>query len=150
MDTGTRTTEELIELIRSGFDAPGGGVLDGKEGIEEMAQLLSEIAAPGFSTEMVSESGSREHSGVDGFREVLRDWITPYERFRLAVEELIVNGEVIVFLATQVATTKHGGVEVETPSASVWWLRDGSVSRIGFYLDRRAGLEAAGLDPDRA
>jgi ketosteroid isomerase-like protein len=64
------------------------------------------------------------------------------------VDEVVAGDDVIVFLARQVAMTKHGGVEVETPSASVWWLRDGEVSKVGFYLDRRAGMEAAGLDPE--
>ena len=55
----------------------------------------------------------------------------------------------LVFLARQVATTRHDGVEVETESASVWWAEDGQIRQAAFYLDRRAGLEAAGIDPDR-
>jgi hypothetical protein len=40
-------------------------------------------------------------------------------------------------------------VEIETSSASVWWANDGMLTQAVFYLDQRAGLEAAGLDPDR-
>jgi hypothetical protein len=87
---------------------------------------------------------------VEGFREALSDWISPYESFRLEIDEAIPLVDRIVFLVRQVAKTKHGGVEIVTPSASVWWLVDGAISQAGFYLDQRAGLEAAGLDPDRA
>ena len=55
----------------------------------------------------------------------------------------------VIFLVRQIATTRHSGVEVETSSASVWWLEDAQIRQAGFYLDRRAGLKAAGYDPDR-
>jgi ketosteroid isomerase-like protein len=41
-------------------------------------------------------------------------------------------------------------VEVETSSAAVWWFEDGQVRQAAFYLDRQAGLKAAGIAaPDR-
>jgi ketosteroid isomerase-like protein len=36
---------------------------------------------------------------------------------------------------------------VATESASVWWVREGLISQIVFYLDRQAALKAAGIDP---
>lgn len=128
----------------------GGTVLDGPMGIDQMAEILRENAHPDFVTVMVSESaGPRESRGIEGFKEALRDWISPYESFRLEIEEAIVHENKIVFLASQVATTKHDRVDVVTESASVWSIEEGLVSQIGFYLDRAAGLKAAGLDPDR-
>ncbi len=62
---------------------------------------------------------------------------------------MIGSEDKLVFLARQVATTKHDAVEVETESASVWWLEDGLISQAVFYLDRQAALKAAGIDPDR-
>jgi ketosteroid isomerase-like protein len=115
-----------------------------------MTTLIRDNVHPEFVTIMLSESGvAQEYRGVDGFREALRDWISPYERFRLVVDETIPLDDRIVFLARQVARTKHDGVEIETPSASVWWLEDGLVRQASFYLDQRAGLQAAGLDPNR-
>ncbi len=55
----------------------------------------------------------------------------------------------LVFLVRQVATTKHNAVEIETSSAAVWWLEDGQIRQAAFYLDRRAGMTAAGFEPDR-
>ena len=143
-------TAELIESIRRGAMFSGGTVLEGSEGIDQMTALLRDNAHPQFVTVMTSESGiPREFKGVEGFREALSDWISPYESFRLEIDEVIPLDDGIVFLARQVATTKHDEVVIETASATVWWLEDGMISEARFYLDRRAGLEAAGLDPDR-
>jgi ketosteroid isomerase-like protein len=144
------STQELIEMIRQGAMLGGRTVLDGPADVDEMADLLQESVQPDFVTRMVSESaGSQEFRGIEGFKEALNDWISPYESFRLKIEEAIVSGDKLVFLARQVATTKHDGVEVETQSASVWWAENGQIRQAAFYLDQRAGLEAAGVDPDR-
>jgi ketosteroid isomerase-like protein len=148
--TEARSTDELIELIRQGVMFSGGTVLEGSEGIDQMMVVLRDNTHPDFVTVMLSESGMpQEYRGLEGFREALSDWISPYERFRLVIDEAIPLPDKIVFLARQVATTKHDGVEIETPSASVWWFEDGAIRQAGFYLDQRAGLQAAGLDPDR-
>jgi hypothetical protein len=64
---------------------------------------------------------------LHGFKEALGDWITPYERFRLEIDDVLIGDEndQLVFLVRQVGTTKHGGVEIETPSGSVWDLEEG-------------------------
>ena len=148
--TDAPTSQELIEMIKQAAMLGGGTVLDGPAGIDQMADLLQGNVQPDFATVMVSESaGSQEFRGIEGFKEALNDWISPYESFRLEIEEAIVSEDKLVFLARQVATTKHDGVEVETESASVWWAEDGQIRQAAFYLDRRAGLEAAGIDPDR-
>jgi ketosteroid isomerase-like protein len=92
-----------------------------------------------------------DHPGIEGFREALGDWITPYESFRLEIDETIVtDDDAIVFLVHQVATTKHGGVEIKTPSGSVWRTSEGRIAQAAFYIDQPMALRAAGLDPDRS
>jgi ketosteroid isomerase-like protein len=142
-----QSADQLAELILRGEVFGSGTILDGPAGIDQMAEVLREIAHPDFVTLMVSGSGPPgESTGVDGFKELLQDWISPYETFQLEVEDVIANEDKIVFLARQVAKTRHGGVEVTTESASVWWLKEGLVSQTAFYLDRRAGMRAAGVD----
>jgi ketosteroid isomerase-like protein len=151
MPSQPKSTQELIEQIRRGVRFGGGTVLEAPEGIDQMAGLLEDNIHPDFVTLMVSDSGPpQESGGIEGFKKLLSDWISPYETFRLEIEEVIVKEDKLVFLARQVATTKHGGVEVETESASVWWLKDGLISQAVFYLDQRSALKAAGLDPDHA
>jgi len=45
--------------------------------------------------------------------------------------------------ALQVGVTRHGGVELSQPSASVWKLRDGLIYRVEFHLDRGVALKSA-------
>jgi ketosteroid isomerase-like protein len=146
-----QTAEELAELILQGRMFGSGTVLAGSDGIEQMAEVLAQIGEPDFVTVMVAASGPpQEATGVDGFRELLSDWISPYESFQLEVEDVLASEGKLVFLARQVAMTRHDGVKVATESASVWWVKSGRVSQVGFYLDRHAGMRAAGIDPDAA
>ena len=143
----SRTNEELVDLIRQGVTFSGGSALHGEEGIETMALLLTETAHPDFVTVMVGGAGnSTEYAGVDGFRQALGDWITPYERFSLEIDEVVVNDDKLVFLVRQVGTTKHDEVEIETPSGSVFELEDGQIRRATFYIDPREARAAGGLD----
>jgi len=125
----------------------GGRTLHGNDWIDLGVSVLETHAAPDFVTVMTSESATQEFPGVDGYREAVADWITPYERFRLEIDDVIVKDDKLVFLAHQVGTTKYQGVEVETDSASVWWVRDGLIAQVVFYLDRQAALKAAGIEP---
>lgn len=141
-----RSTAELADLIRQGVVS--GTTFEGEEGIEELATVLTELAQPDLLTVMVPQHGpAREFVGIDGFREALTDWISPYERFRLVIDEMIERPDKLLFLARQIGTTKHGGVEVEIAGASLWSLADGRVSQTTFYLDREAALRATGIDP---
>lgn len=141
--------DDLVQLIRRGDLFGGGTVLEGQQGIGLMESVLAEWAEPDFVTVMHSESAVQEYQGIAGFREALSDWMTPYERFRLAIDEVIVKDDKLIFLVRQLARTKHQGVEIETPSAAVWWSRGGRFNQAVFYLDQHSALEAAGIDPDR-
>jgi hypothetical protein len=140
---------EIVKGIRQGGAFSEGAVLEGEEGIGLMEMFLQEWAVPDFVTVMHSESAAQEYEGIAGFREALTDWITPYERFRLAIDEVIAVDDKLVFLVRQLARTKHQSVEIETPSGSVWWSKDGRLTQAVFYLDQRSALKAAGIDPDR-
>jgi ketosteroid isomerase-like protein len=147
MSTDRPSAEELPGLIGAAF-ADGSTTFEGPEGVEQMARFLRDFAHPDFVTVMVPQDGPAvERPGIDGFREALSDWISPYERFRLVIEEVVPLESRVVFRARQVATTKHGGVEIDTPGVSVWSVVDGKVRQAAFYLDEEAGLRAAGLDP---
>jgi ketosteroid isomerase-like protein len=147
---GALTTAELMELISQGGPFSPGSKVEGDEMIEAVMELLRHNAHPEYITVMVSESVSNDYPGVAGFREAWSDWISPYEGFRIEVDEVLMLEDKLVFTVRQIAMTRHSGVEVETPSAAVWWFEDGQVRQAAFYLDRQAGLKAAGIaSPDR-
>jgi len=113
--------------------------------IGAVTELLRRNAHQDYVTVMVSESITQDYAGPEGFREAWEDWITPYESFRVELDEVIRLEDKLVFAVRQIVSTRHSSVEVETPSAAVWWFEDGQVRQAAFYLDRRAGLKAAGV-----
>ena len=148
--SGDLSTAELAALISQGGPFSAGRSLTGDELVDSVTQLLRYNAHPEFVTLMVSESVTQDYAGVEGFEEAWSDWITPYERFRIELDETIQRDDKVIFLVRQIATTLHSSVEVETPSAAVWWLEDGQIRQAAFYLDQQAGMRAAGLtSPDR-
>ena len=142
-------SDYVLDRIREGTLFGGGSVIEGAEGIEQMIEAIRDHVHPEFVTLMTSESADTEWLGVEGFRDALTDWISPYETFRLEIEDAILREDKIVFLARQVATTKHAAVEIVTESATIWWLEDGLIRQAVFYLDQKEALKAAGRDPDR-
>ena len=136
---GALTTAELIELVSQGGPFAAGATVEGDELIESVSQLLRANAHPDYVTLMVSESITRDYPGPEGFREAWEDWLSPYESFRAEVDEVIRLEDKLVFTVRQIVTTRHSSVEVETPSAAVWWFEDGKVRQAAFYLDRQAG-----------
>jgi hypothetical protein len=147
---GALTTAELMELISSGGPFSPGATVDGDEMIQAVTELLRHNAHPEYVTLMVSEAVSNGYPGVDGFREAWSDWISPYDGFRIEVEEALMLEDKLVFTVRQIGTTRHSEVDVETSSAAVWWFEEGRVRQAAFYLDRQAGLKAAGIKaPDR-
>jgi ketosteroid isomerase-like protein len=139
-----------MELVASGGPFAPGAVVEGDELVEAAMALLRESAHPDYVTLMVSESITYDYAGPEGFKEAWDDWLSPYESYRTEVDEVIQLEDKLVFTVRQIATTLHSSVEVETPSAAVWWFEDGKMRQAAFYLDRQAGLKAAGLTaPDR-
>jgi ketosteroid isomerase-like protein len=114
-----------------------------------LASAIERVAAPDLVTEMIGpdQSFRVEYRGVAGLIEGWRDWLSPYESFRLEVEDLIESDEVLVTCVRQFGTPVGGGPELEAAGAAVWWVPDGRLVRVEFNLDREAALRSAGLDP---
>jgi ketosteroid isomerase-like protein len=141
-------SDNPLDRIREGTLFGEGSVIEGSAGIEQMIDAIRDHLHPDFVTLMTSDSAiTNEWHGIEGLREALTDWISPYESFRLEIEEATIQEDKLIFLARQVATTKHAAVELVTESATIWWLEDGLIRQAVFYLDQKAALKAAGIDP---
>jgi hypothetical protein len=114
-----------------------------------LASAVERVAAPDLVSVMIGpdQSFRVEYRGVAGMIEGWRDWLSPYESFRLEVENLIEAEDVLVTCVRQFGTPVGGGPELEAAGAAVWWLRDRRLVRIEFNLNREAALRSAGLDP---
>ena len=74
-----------------------------------------------------------------------RDWLAPYESYRVYSEDFLEAGDDVVALNRILAKTRRDGVVIEHFPAAVWTIEDGKVVRIRFFLERDAALAAAGI-----
>jgi ketosteroid isomerase-like protein len=141
MSEETVRVVERIQAMLPGEDVVA-GTLD--------RDALSELVEPDFEVAMVApayDAGRLMGRGLEGLAEVWQEWTSPFESYRIEVEEMIDAGERVVSVARQSGVTKTGGVEVSTTAAAVWTVRDGRLSKVEFHLDPAEALRAAGLDP---
>jgi ketosteroid isomerase-like protein len=85
------------------------------------------------------------YRGASGLADGWRDWLAPYESYRLAAEELIDAGDDVLVLARVRARTHRDGVVIEHAPAAVCTVRGGQIVRARFYLDRDQAMEAVGM-----
>ena len=88
-------------------------VLDDEEAGGRVQQMLAELAEPDFEVVMVGPEylpRATERTGAEGFREAWLDWTSPFESFRIELEQVIDAGEHVVTLVRQKGRTRTGGV----------------------------------------
>jgi ketosteroid isomerase-like protein len=84
--------------------------------------------------------------GAEGFRTGWREWLQPFDHFRIEVEEMrTAPGGRVVLLVTTFGALQGSSVEVEQPSAVVYTVRDGRIAGADHYLEHEQALRAAGL-----
>jgi ketosteroid isomerase-like protein len=129
-------SQENVEIVRAGMDAFN----------REDWDAALEVAAPDFVLDMSRAIGPEQRGMYDleKLRSFLEDLRGTFDSFQIEADEFIDAGEQVV-----VPTTSHGrgrgGIEVTARTASVYTLRDGAVTRLVMYQERREALEAVGL-----
>jgi ketosteroid isomerase-like protein len=83
--------------------------------------------------------------GVDGLLEGWRDWLIPWEAYRITVERVVDAGDEVVVAASVSARTERHGVEVRHRPASVWTLRNGKIVTVRFFLEQSDAFDFAGV-----
>jgi ketosteroid isomerase-like protein len=118
-----------------------------EEGVRARLDSLRALARPDLEIAMVGPGGfTGLFHGIDGFREAWDDWLRPFDRYTVEVEELRVRGDHVVALARHEATPKGTEATVEGGAAALMTFRDGRLARIEFNLDPEAALRAAGIE----
>jgi len=84
--------------------------------------------------------------GAAGFRAGWREWLQPFDRFRIEVERAqpAPDGRIVLLVRT-FGTLQGSSAEVEQPSAVVYAVRDGRISQADHYLGHEQALRDAGL-----
>lgn len=139
-------SQENVEFARAAlFREPIDLVALSKSG-----DLQRAVDPNAFSPDVVvifaTPSGPRtEYHGLRGFVTGWRDWLLPWASYEVEVEEMRDAGDRVVALAVLRGETRHDGVRVEQPGASVLTIADDKIVRVEFHLDQREALESAGL-----
>ena len=100
----------------------------------------------GWSEEFPDIAGVER--GAEGQSERMLTWLRTWEHWRVEAEEYRTNGDFVVVLTRYIGRGKGSGVDVDTPGAHLWTVRDGRAVRMVVFSDRERALEAAGLKPD--
>ena len=123
---------DLVELTQS--PAPPEVV----DGLDADLEVIFHSGVPG--------ANNPSYLGVTGFVQGWRDWLEPFESYRLKMEDVIDAGDDNVLIAARVtARTRRDGVVVEHSPAAICTVRDGQVTQVAFHLDRAQAFAAVGL-----
>jgi uncharacterized protein len=125
-------------------------VIEDPRADHRLRAALAEFVEPDFEVLMIGPDylpTAVEERGTDGFRTAWRDWTEAFESYRIEVERVIEAGDRVVSVVHMTGTTRVGGVEIESPGAAVWTVRNGRLARVEFHLDVDTAMRAAGLEP---
>jgi ketosteroid isomerase-like protein len=144
----TSRVESLLPIFEPLLEE-GAHAKDAPQVMGHARAALAAIAAPDLEVAMIAPDAAfrQEFVGVDGFVEGWTDWLTPFESFRLQVDDLIESGDNLVTLVRQFGTPVGSTVEIESIGAAVWTFSGDRLVRVEFHLDRAQGLRAAGIEP---
>ena len=137
----SREIPQPVAKLLAGVDPERG--LDPGEMLELLEGILAETAVAGFEVAMVGAGQSRQYRGIEGLREAMGDWISPYTDYSVFLEAMREAPAGFLVPVRQVGRTRHGGVEVENLGATVIKVEDGRVVRIEFHLDRDVAERSA-------
>jgi ketosteroid isomerase-like protein len=118
---------------------------------DSLAQALLGFVDPKAQVRFMDSEGGAlgdrqvEQSGVEGLREGWRDWLEPWEHFRIRFGELHDAGEGRVLSLGELHGEMRGGVELTQPGAALMQIRDGMIAAIDFYVDQDRAHRDAGL-----
>jgi ketosteroid isomerase-like protein len=129
-------SQQPVEMIRDSVDALNRGDWDAalKEMTPDFEYDLSRTISPLQGV----------YHGPQQMRDVVEEFLSPWEAVRYELDEVIEAGEHVV---TPFTTYFRGrdGIEVNGRAIWVWTFRDGACSRLCLYQERQEALEAVGL-----
>jgi ketosteroid isomerase-like protein len=134
-DTERAMSQENVDLVRRWFDGLARG------------ELSPELCDPELRIENVAEFPiTGPYHGHEGLRRWWQDVAEAFEEMRFEVEKLFdVDEERVLSVQRIVGRFRLTGIEVDTPWASVLWVKNGKLARAVGYASQRRAFKAAGL-----
>ena len=91
--------------------------------------------------------GGETFKGLDEMRTAWLDWLTPWESYRIELDQGLDCGDGVVTFYDVFASPAGSTREVKLSGADVWTVREGKIARIEFFSHRSEALKAVGLEP---
>jgi ketosteroid isomerase-like protein len=143
---------EDVELVAQ-LQAPLLEEADVKAALGDVAALdrMREVLDPDAEIRFVGPDGgtigmmSGPYRGPEGLLAGWREWLEPWERFRIELEQTLDAGDGRVLSLVELRGRMKGGAEVSQPAASVIHVRDGIVVEAEFHLNQALARRAAGF-----
>jgi ketosteroid isomerase-like protein len=86
-----------------------------------------------------------DYRGHSGFARWLEDWGAAWADWSIEPDEFIDAGNAVVIFICMKAEGRGSGIEVDRQDALVYEIRDGMVTCVDYYNDRKQALKAVGL-----
>jgi ketosteroid isomerase-like protein len=129
-------SQENVELVKRAWEAT--------------VQRDYETALSLYDPDVTLEPGFLDNPevfrGLDGVREVFRNWFGVFADMTSTVEEWIDAGDDVVAILRLTGRGRQSGVPVVSLEAHVWTVRDGKLWRLRIYPSRAEALKAVGLE----
>jgi len=125
------------EMVRSAYEAFARGDLD----------AAMELAHENFlwqGTTVDGLPGAGLHEGKDAIRAMLMTVADEWDRFEIAADEYVTEGDTVVVLGHLEGHAKPTKKDVRVPIAHVWKVTDGKLARVTVLGD--TAILAAALD----
>jgi ketosteroid isomerase-like protein len=131
-------SRENVEAVRRGLEAWNDGDLDAMLKVLDPEVELTPVIA------QLVEGGDAAYRGIPGARRFWEDWRIAWD-FRFGALDLREVGDCVVMITQASVTSEASGLDLDTPMAAVFKLRDGRVLQMTSYLDPAEALTAVGL-----
>lgn len=132
-------SQENVEIVRRAWEA---SARHDNEAVFELYDPDVEITFEGSVPQYL---GDRVYRGVDGVRQLFRDYVEVWGEFGSEVEEWIDAGDHVVAAMRNWGRGRQSGATVTQRAWHVWTLRAGRLWRLRVYALKSEALEAAGL-----
>jgi uncharacterized protein len=97
-----------------------------------------------YEDSVLPDHAGETYRGHEGMLRAVQGWLEAAEWVLVEFEQIIDAGDRLVSIHKATAKARHTGIEIDTPLAYLWTLRDGKVVHFRAFVDVAQALEAAG------
>lgn len=141
-------SRENVELVRSIYPTPEVDLAPLVRDDDDW-RGFSKAISPAFHPDVVCRmhmlGGEKRYVGLEGVREYLLEWITPWTTYRTETERTIDLGEKVLTLDNDRGTREGSAKEVKGRVANLWTIRDRRIASVDGYNGHDEALKVVGL-----